>query len=180
MNLRARLIILGLFFYTPLFSSDIYQSIRIFDPIPEKLRIIGSLGIPLDHINWKRDVFIDLILTKNERIALARKGIESTILINDLSAHYKSNNRSLQSRDFPLGSMQGNYTWDELNSRFDELNLLYPNIISERIIIGQSVEGRDIWAFKVSDNPNLNEKEVTNYQYLRLRNTLFTLGILVY
>ena len=159
MNLRARLIIPGLFFCTSLFSSDIYQSIRIFDPIPEKLRIIGSLGIPLDHINWKRDVFIDLILTKNERIALARKGIESTILINDLSAYYKSKNRSLQSRDFPLGSMQGNYTWDELNSRFDELNLLYPNIISERIIIGQSVEGRDIWAFKVSDNPNLNENE---------------------
>ena len=32
-------------------------------------------------------------------------------------------------------------------------------IISEKVIIGQSLEGNDIWAFKVSDNPNENEDE---------------------
>tara|TARA_B100001027_G_C16263095_1_gene330517 strand:- start:1032 stop:2963 length:1932 start_codon:yes stop_codon:yes gene_type:complete len=55
--------------------------------------------------------------------------------------------------------MQGNYTLDELNERFDELHGLFPNIISNRVLIGQSVEGRDIWAFKVSDNPNEDEDE---------------------
>ena len=34
-----------------------------------------------------------------------------------------------------------------------------PNIISEKLVIGQSVEGRDIWAFKISDNPNIDENE---------------------
>jgi len=55
--------------------------------------------------------------------------------------------------------MQGNYTWDELNDRFDELLDDYPHIISNRIVIGQSIENRDIWAFKVSDNPNVDENE---------------------
>ena len=55
--------------------------------------------------------------------------------------------------------MLGNYTWDELNERFDILLEQYPEIISERFIIGQSLEGNDIWAFKVSDNPNENENE---------------------
>ena len=55
--------------------------------------------------------------------------------------------------------MQGNYTWDEINIRFDELLELYPNIISAKFVLGQSIEGRDIWAFKVSDNPNDNENE---------------------
>ena len=35
----------------------------------------------------------------------------------------------------------------------------YPEIISDKVIIGQSIEGNDIWAFKVSDNPNENEDE---------------------
>ena len=55
--------------------------------------------------------------------------------------------------------MQGNYTWSELNTRFEELRSMYPNIISEKIILGQSTELRDIWAFKVSDNPNVEEDE---------------------
>ncbi len=141
------------------FANDIYQSIRIFQPTAEKLSIIGSSGIPLDHVNYKKGVFIDLVMTKTERAELARKGIQSTILISNLTEYYKTRNIPSQTRDFPLGSMQGNYTWSELNYRFDELHLNYSNLISERIIIGQSVEGRNIWAFKVSDNPNQDENE---------------------
>ena len=55
--------------------------------------------------------------------------------------------------------MLGNYTWDELNERFDILQEQYSEIISDKVIIGQSIEGRDIWAFKVSDNPNEDEDE---------------------
>ena len=58
------------------------------------------------------------------------RGLEVEVLIPDLTAYYKERNRPAVSRDFPLGSMQGNYTWDELNNRFDELLDQYPNIIS--------------------------------------------------
>ncbi len=141
------------------FASDIYQSIRVFEPTIETINTIGSLGIPLDHMTGKKDVFIDLTVNEDETIELLSLGIKLDILIPDLTAHYKSRNRSTISREFPLGSMQGNYTWDELNERFDELQSAYLNLISERIVIGQSIEGRDIWAFKVSDNPNNDEDE---------------------
>ena len=36
---------------------------------------------------------------------------------------------------------------------------MYPEIISEKIILGQSYEGNDIWAFKISDNVNEDEDE---------------------
>jgi murein tripeptide amidase MpaA len=55
--------------------------------------------------------------------------------------------------------MQGNYTWAELRQRHDDLRNSYPDIISEKIILGQSVEGNDIWAFKLSDNVNIDEDE---------------------
>ena len=36
---------------------------------------------------------------------------------------------------------------------------LYPNLITQKFSIGTSVEGRTIWAVKISDNPNVNEDE---------------------
>ena len=142
-----------------IFSKDIYQSIRVYQPTPETIAAIGRMGIPLDHISGKPGIFLDLTVREDETIELISRGIELDILINDLTSYYKARNRPAINRDFPLGSMQGNYTWDELNERFDELHSLYPDIISERVVIGQSIEGRDIWAFKVSDNPNDDEDE---------------------
>ena len=142
-----------------IFSKDIYQSIRVYQPTPETIAAIGRMGIPLDHISGKPGIFLDLTVREDETIELISRGIELDILINDLASYYKARNRPAINRDFPLGSMQGNYTWDELNERFDELHSLYPDIISERVVIGQSIEGRDIWAFKVSDNPNDDEDE---------------------
>ena len=142
-----------------LVGKEIYQSIRVYHPTLETIKTIGSLGIPLDHVSGKEGIFLDLTVTESETIELISRDIELEVLIEDLTSYYKSRNRPATNRDFPLGSMQGNYTLDELNERFDELHGLFPNIISNRVVIGQSVEGRDIWAFKVSDNPNEDEDE---------------------
>ena len=142
-----------------LVAKEVYQSIRVYHPTLETIKTIGSLGIPLDHVGGKEGIFLDLTVTESETIELISRNIELEVLIEDLTSHYKARNRPATNRDFPLGSMQGNYTLDELNERFDELHGLFPNIISNRVVIGQSVEGRDIWAFKVSDNPNEDEDE---------------------
>ena len=158
--LRSLFSLVKLWVFTSLiFGKDIYQSIRLYDPSPSNIAIVASQGIPLDHIGGERGVYIDLICTKNQTNNLLSKGLKIDILTPDLTSFYKSRNRPATSRNFPLGSMQGNYTWDELNNRFDELLNLYSNIISERLVIGQSIEGRDIWAFKISDNPNIDEDE---------------------
>ncbi len=148
-----------LLFHNIINGSEVYQSIRVYSPTNQIIQTIGQLGIPLDHINGKKDVFIDLVVTTDQTIELLSRDIVLDILVEDLTMHYKSRNQYGIDRDFPLGSMQGNYTFDELNNRFDELHMLYPEIISNRIIIGQTIEERDIWAFKVSDNPNVEEDE---------------------
>ena len=159
MNNWLGLLMKSIFFLSLIFGRDTYQSIRLYDPSPSNIEVVASLGIPLDHVGGKRGVYLDLTCTKYQSQQLIAQGLEIEVLIPDLTSFYKERNRPAVSRNFPLGSMQGNYTWDELNTRFDELLALYPNIISERLVIGQSIEGRDIWAFKVSDNPNTNEDE---------------------
>ena len=142
-----------------IFANDVYQSLRLFNPTPENIEIVAKVGIPLDHLSGKKGVYIDLTASEDQTIDLISLGMDIEIIIPDLTEHYLSRNISSDSRDFPMGSMQGNYTFDELNARFDELQAEYSNIISERVILGQSVEGRDIWAFKVSDNPEEDEEE---------------------
>ncbi len=159
MNNWLSLLMKSTFLLSLIFGRDTYQSIRLYDPSPSNIEVVASLGIPLDHVGGKRGLYLDLTCTKYQSQQLIAKGLEIEVLISDLTSFYKERNRPAVSRNFPLGSMQGNYTWDELNNRFDELLALYPNIISERLVIGQSIEGRDIWAFKVSDNPNTNEDE---------------------
>ena len=107
-----------------IFAQDVYQSIRVYDPTSEIIETIGKLGIPLDHVNGKQGIFLDLTVTEDETIELLSRGIVLDILIEDLTSHYKSRSHAAPHRDFPLGSMQGNFTWDELNARFDELQSL--------------------------------------------------------
>lgn len=141
------------------FAQDVFQSIRVFNPTSETIKIVAKAGIPLDHIQGKNGYFIDVIAAEDQSIELITQGLNIEILIPDLTQYYHDRNVQESSREFPLGSMQGNYTWDELNNRFDELRTLYPSLISEKVVIGQSIEGRDIWAFKVSDNPEMDEDE---------------------
>jgi carboxypeptidase T len=51
------------------------------------------------------------------------------------------------------------HTYSENVAFVDSLRLLYPEVISEKWSIGQSHEGNDLWCFRVSDNPDLDESE---------------------
>ena len=140
-------------------AQEIFQSVRVWDPTPEVIKLIAEQGIPMDHTVGKPGIFLDLTVSEDERVTLMSTGLDVEILIPNLTRYYQEMNRPAIERDFPLGSMQGNYTWDELNDHFDELRTQYTPIMTDRIIIGESMDGHDIWAFKVSDNPNEDEEE---------------------
>ena len=140
-------------------AQEIFQSVRVWGPTPEVIKLIAEQGIPMDHTVGKPGIFLDLTVSEDERVTLMSTGLDVEIIIPNLTRYYQEMNRPAIERDFPLGSMQGNYTWDELNARFDELRTQYTPIMTDRIIIGESMDGHDIWAFKVSDNPNEDEEE---------------------
>lgn len=60
---------------------------------------------------------------------------------------------------FDYGSMAGYYTLDEVIEKLDEMAADYPDLITERFSIGETWEGEDIWAVKISDNPAVDEPE---------------------
>ena len=168
----------GLFFISNLiYSNDRHQMVRLFDPTSQTLNTISSIGVPLDHATGKKGIYLDIVIEEAQTFELISRGLDIEVLISDMTEYYRARNVPSAERNFPLGSMQGNYTWDELNNRFDELQSSYPNIISERFIIGESLEGRDIWAFKISDNPN-NDEDESEVLYTALTHAREPLGMM--
>ena len=51
------------------------------------------------------------------------------------------------------------YTFDEVLIELDSMRLLYPSLISAKQSIGTSIEGKDIWIVRISDNPDVDEQE---------------------
>ena len=51
------------------------------------------------------------------------------------------------------------YTYSETTDLLDSLHTEYPNITTAKTSLGQTHEGRDVWAIKLSDNPNVQEDE---------------------
>ena len=155
--MKKILIILSFTCY--LFCLDIYKEIKIYNDDLVNHEILHSLGIDVDHI-YKTDQYIQFVISQYDLDKLILENITYEVIHEDIEEFYKSRLiQNYSSRDFNYGSMGGYYTFQEIEENIDELIFLYPNIISQKISIGLSLEGRNIWALKVSDNPNINEQE---------------------
>ena len=55
--------------------------------------------------------------------------------------------------------MGGYRTFTEIVSRLDSIHLEHPSITTAKWSIGQSLQGREQWVLKISDNPDVDENE---------------------
>jgi len=140
-------------------ADNFYQEIRVFHADSSILQSLNNLGIPLDHVRKNKDESLDLVVTIEEARALLEIGIPFDVRQHDLTEYFVTRSMPGIERDFPLGSMLGNYTLLEAIAQMDTLRNMYPDFVSEKDSIGTSIEGRTIWAFKVSDYPSVDEDE---------------------
>ncbi len=152
-------------------SPSIYykvSEVRIFINNKSDIVELQKEGLGFDHIKVYNNYF-DVILDSLQISKLEKTSYRFNILIEDVTKDYlkrtklsreklklsKSNKTSV----FGYGSMGGFYTFDEVVAQLDTMKLLYPNLITKKDSIGSSIEGRTIWAVKISDNPDINEDE---------------------
>lgn len=123
------------------------------------------------------------VLATDEQIEAVRAlDLTATIEIQDLAAHYAKRlsatdadrpstvggqaqaaaggpyGQSLNPQ-FGQGGLGGYYTYAEIGSVLDQLSAAYPALLTPKVSIGTSLEGRDIWMVKASDNPGVDESE---------------------
>ncbi len=125
------------------------------------------------------DGYVELFIDENELNRLRSSELDYEIVIADMYEHYMNNVRipdselpALQTemrqqfnvQGFEFGSMGGYYTFTEVLRELDSMRLVYPELISERVSIGQTgglpdQSPNDIWLVKISDNPEIDENE---------------------
>jgi len=140
---------------------------------------LAKLGISLENLEGKYNSGFELIVNYNELKKIKESGFSFEILIPDMREYYK--NRPIPSEseikasyqvmykdnieNYTLGSMGGFHSRDEHISIGVYLANTYPNIVSPLTLIGQSHEGVNIYAQRISDNPNVQENDEGNVYF---------------
>ena len=141
-------------------AQEVYDKIRVWsDDTPETISQLLQAGIDPEGLEVRQGVYVDAIVSQREKEAVHDSGLLSEDLIQDLSTFYASRLSQGVSRELGYGSMGGYLTFDEIVNSMDSLHAAYPELVAAKESIGTSFEGREIWAFRISDNPTLSEGE---------------------
>jgi carboxypeptidase T len=101
----------------------------------------------------RRGEWFDIVTMPEDIELLSAKGFRFEILQTNLESFYAAQYTSSRS-NFGIY-----HTYSESAEFVDSLRLRFPEVISEKWSIGQTHEGNEIWCFRVSDNPDVDENE---------------------
>ncbi len=131
-------------------AEEPYQQIRVLLPTDDSLKQL--LQNPNLELMGLGDGDVVLLSRPSITKGLEAGGWKVEVIHGDLESYYAS----LQGATLDYG------VWHTYTETVAELNLLhsqFPNLTSAPFSLGLSIEGRQIWAIKVSDNPNVDENE---------------------
>ncbi|MCK5033449.1 MAG: hypothetical protein KAS18_07440, partial [Calditrichia bacterium] len=141
------------------FSQETYKLVRISLNQSQNIESLRQLHLDFEGSVFKENAFVEIVVNENDLQKLEDNIYSYEILIEDLSAFYESRLTKQSGEGFGYGSMGGYYTFAEVVAQLDSMAQQYPQLISTKSSIGLSLENRDIWAIKISDNPTIQENE---------------------
>jgi len=145
---------------TPLIQLELAEAKRALTRVElGRLDIATTIDGTFHIVGWPAD--LDL---------LNSRGARYTTLIEDLEANFVSCIESAQRENSSkaLSALQSNVpdyefalfaSYDEIVAWRESLLSEYPSLVSTPDTLGYTIEGRPIWAIKMSDNPNVDEEE---------------------
>lgn len=165
---------MSLLLFITFYGQEKYSKVRVFADQNEIVSLMSE-GIDMENIGGKPGFYIDIELNSTELNKVNKLNLDYEILIDDVTTFYQERySKSLADfgkstkgilyttpDNFNFGSMGGFLTLDEIYAELDEMVSLFPNLITPKYIIGnsQTIEGRDMYAVKISDNPTVDESE---------------------
>jgi carboxypeptidase T len=146
-----------------------YSEVRIFAKTEADFKKMMEADLFIDHANRKAGFYLDAWLSEYEMGLLKKSGVPYEILIEDWQEYYDNrqkmsepeiNEQMEQAKEKDnvthsiYGSMGGFLTYNEVVSKLDSMRLEYPQFISQKFSIGNTFENRNMWAVRVTKNPD--------------------------
>lgn len=149
-----------------------YSKLKVYAN-DQQLHLLAQSGIDITEGVHKKGVFLISDFSEDEILKIEQLGLQVDVIIENVAKYYADRNLGLSANvsdytgtgnwgipaNFTFGSMSGHATFTEIVAHLDNMYTLFPNLITSKESIGQSIEGRDIWMVKISDNPNSSEPE---------------------
>lgn len=120
----------------------------------------------LNKINTSPNIF-EAELSQEELALVNSVSKKTEVIISDVGQYYTNramndfanNNKSsvVPPPGFKLGTMGGFLTYSQIVSMLDSMRRRYPNLISAKKSIGNTLEGNSMYVVKISDNPDKEE-----------------------
>ena len=151
-----------------------YKQVKIYISDRSDVQYLQNAGMQFDHLYYTKDNAITVFIDEQDYSILQSTGFNYEILIDDWITYYENlpkltekekqefihqSKEEMNVGGFGFGSMGGFYILSEVNAELDSMRLLYPNLITAKTSIGNSIENRAINMVKISDNPDVNENE---------------------
>lgn len=151
-----------------------YKQVEIKIQNLQDIAELQNIGLQFDHPFLTKDNSIRVFLSDDDFQKLQMTNFSYKVLIDDWFEYYsklpsltESEKASIirESKEkygvegFGFGSMGGFYTLAEVYTQLDSMRQKYPNIISSKVSIGNTVENRPTYMVKISDNPDIDEDE---------------------
>ncbi|MCP4704778.1 MAG: zinc carboxypeptidase, partial [candidate division Zixibacteria bacterium] len=131
------------------YAKPVYQQAKIYFETAEEFNQLKTKYLD---IVGQQDDYLEVVIFPEELEELSQAGFGTEVVIDDMTAFF-------QSRLDPTRDMGGYKTLDEINAYVDQMILDHPDLVSAKFNMGLSLEGRPMWAVKISDNPNVDEDE---------------------
>jgi carboxypeptidase T len=141
------------------------------DVTPRNVRRLTALDLDVAYLDLVASR-AEVIVTEEQLPLLEGAGLSHRVVTRDLARFYAARLAAgggqgpaagsyggWLSPPFGSGGMGGYYTLTQVGSVLDQMRSAYPNLISAKQSLGTSIQGRDIWWVRISDNPNSDEAE---------------------
>ena len=143
-------LVLGLVFFvlSTLTAAATYQQVRVIATDKGDFERLAGLDI----VTVVPREYLEVIVDSVGFNLIKATGLPFEVVHEDLAAFYRSR--------YPVGTTMGGFrTYAEVMAALDSLSNAYFSLVSARVSIGQSHEGRGLWMVKVSDNVGIDEDE---------------------
>ncbi len=161
--------------FTTVYSQETWQKVKIFSgDLRSDIAMLRKLDVIIDEGFIGKDNSISVFLPASDVEKLRTTGIRFEVVIDDWDAYYKAlpgltpeeqlavRQQSKQNygvEGLTYGTMGGYYTFAEINAQLDSMRARFPNLITQKVSIGTTIENRPVYAVKISDNPEVTENE---------------------
>ncbi len=122
-----------------------YSTVRLTDPSPEQIRQLVISGFDIEGRSHGQLV---AHVTEEEVAKLAALGI----------AHVVFDETAPNTGEDPTDGPPSYHTYDTMTTELQQIALDHPSI-TRLVTAGQSIQGRELWWMRITDNPDMEEDE---------------------